>query len=760
MDIDQEQGLPINEASFKHIFENVAAGMALVSPEGIFLNINSFFCRMTGYDKDQLIGRNFEEITYREDLHIGSEIVNALLSEESETAHFEKRYVRANGEIFWARVTSFLARGDDGEPLYFAIQFTEITETKTLIGQLRETAWQLSKAQEMSKVGHWKLDAATLEVTGSDELFRIFGVGRDEANLDAFAAAVHPDDREYDLAHIRRGLEQGQSWDIEHRLLDREGKVKHVRAAGEATLKEDGQVESLFGTVQDISERKRVEEALRESEERVGAIVNNVADCVVTIDEESRIHSFNPAAERTFGYDKDEVIGKSVTILMEQPTRSQHELYFERYLRTGKARTIGTGAREITARHKEGSGVPLEIRVSEMTVDGRRMFVGAMRDITERKRAEEALRESEAQLAEAQNLANLGRWEWDLREGVNLCSAEKAAMLGLPPQACVLSEDDFLAFVHPDDREELRSRFARFLKDGQSYEMDYRIIRQDGKTCTLHERTKAVTDGQGRVTHIIGTVQDITERKRAEEQLRLALMDAEQANQAKSDFLATMSHELRTPLNAIIGFSDMIEGQFFGALGSEKYREYARDIQKSSKHLLALVNDILDLSAIEAGKQLPVKEDLIVKDVAADCTPIIANAASEKNIEFSVEVPDDLPPLCADRRAVKQILLNLLSNAVKYTPEDGKIMLKAKAANGIHTLEVSDTGMGVPAEKLSNLTDPFVRTESDPHKSHEGTGLGLAIVKSLVDLHGGELDINSDVGIGTTVTVTLPNEAR
>jgi signal transduction histidine kinase len=249
---------------------------------------------------------------------------------------------------------------------------------------------------------------------------------------------------------------------------------------------------------------------------------------------------------------------------------------------------------------------------------------------------------------------------------------------------------------------------------------------------------------------------DITERRRAEEDRRLALIDAEHANQAKSDFLATMSHELRTPLNAIIGFSDMIEGQFFGKLGSEKYLEYAHDIHNSSEHLLALVNDILDLSAIEAGKQPLVMEELVVREVAADCTPIIINAAFEKNISFSVEISDDLPPLLADRRAVKQILFNLLSNAVKYTTRDGKIVLKATAANGGHVLEVVDTGIGVPSEKLPGLTDPFVRSESDPHMAQEGSGLGLAIVKSLVDLHGGNLDIASEVGVGTSVSVYFP----
>ena len=284
------------------------------------------------------------------------------------------------------------------------------------------------------------------------------------------------------------------------------------------------------------------------------------------------------------------------------------------------------------------------------------------------------------------------------------------------------------------------------------------VATSDGRKLTVSSSARPVFDEDQNFLGYYGTATDVSEQRRAEEARDEALAEAEQANQAKSDFLATMSHELRTPLNAIIGFSEMIEAEYFGALGSEKYKEYAHDIHSSSEHLLSLINDILDLSAIEAGKQPLTKEDLIVKDLVADCTPIISSASNEKNIAFSVEVPDNLPLLFADRRAVKQILLNLLSNAVKYTPEGRKILLKISATVEFHSFEVSDTGIGVPAEKLSTLTNPFVRTESDPHQPQEGSGLGLAIVKSLVDLHGGELNIKSEVGRGTSVQVMLPSK--
>ena len=249
---------------------------------------------------------------------------------------------------------------------------------------------------------------------------------------------------------------------------------------------------------------------------------------------------------------------------------------------------------------------------------------------------------------------------------------------------------------------------------------------------------------------------DITQRKQMEDELQNALAEAERANQAKSEFLATMSHEFRTPLNAILGFSEMLHGQYFGPLGSHNYQEYAKDIHHSGEHLLALVNDILDIAAIEAGKRSMKKELFATVEVAGDAVKKLQPLAEEKSITLSLAVEDSAVEIFADRRSFVQIILNLLGNALKFTPAGGAIAINVDSEPGLRRLSVSDTGIGIPADKLKSIADPFSQTQSDPHLTQNGTGLGLSIVKSLAESHGGDIAIDSELGRGTTVTVTLP----
>jgi two-component system cell cycle sensor histidine kinase PleC len=236
---------------------------------------------------------------------------------------------------------------------------------------------------------------------------------------------------------------------------------------------------------------------------------------------------------------------------------------------------------------------------------------------------------------------------------------------------------------------------------------------------------------------------------------------AESANQAKSEFLANMSHELRTPLNAINGFSEMMAEEMFGPLGDPRYRSYARDILSSGQHLLALINDILDMSKIEAGKMSLNPEAMKMAEVVEDAVRLIRDRAEAAGLVVSVEIAPDAPMVEADYRAIKQVLLNLLSNAVKFTPRGGRVTIavdRLAPGDAPERVKVSvmDTGIGIAETDLARLARPFEQVESQQSKTQQGTGLGLALTKSLVELHGGRLDIKSKAGRGTTVSFTLP----
>jgi two-component system cell cycle sensor histidine kinase PleC len=234
---------------------------------------------------------------------------------------------------------------------------------------------------------------------------------------------------------------------------------------------------------------------------------------------------------------------------------------------------------------------------------------------------------------------------------------------------------------------------------------------------------------------------------------------AEEANAAKSKFLANMSHELRTPLNAIIGFSEIMEAQMFGPLGAEKYGEYSRDIKESGQYLLDVINDILDMSKIEAGGIRLNPEDVELDPVLADCMRVVWGRASEKRLVLKSDIAPAIR-LKADRRALKQITLNLLANAVKFTPEGGSVTVRGHVRAGMVTIVIQDSGIGIPKDALHKLGRPFEQVESQLTKRHQGSGLGLAIAKSLVEMHGGAMRIFSTLGKGTTVMVRLPLQAK
>jgi signal transduction histidine kinase len=283
------------------------------------------------------------------------------------------------------------------------------------------------------------------------------------------------------------------------------------------------------------------------------------------------------------------------------------------------------------------------------------------------------------------------------------------------------------------------------------------VHRRDGALIWITETCREVRTSTGRLLYYEGTVEDITERKRREEELRAAKETAETANRAKTEFLATMSHELRTPLNAVMGFAEIIHKEAMGAVNIPAYRDYAGNIHASGQHLLAVINDILDFVKAESGN-LPLEiETVDLASLTGGVIRLLENQAKSAGVCLIEKIPDGAVPCPGDERRLRQVLINLAGNAVKFTPSGGSVTLScAEAEGGQVRLEVRDTGIGMSAEDLAHVGEPFYQADSKLDRQYEGTGLGLAICQRLVKLHGGSMEIDSAPGQGTTVAVLLP----
>ena len=434
-------------------------------------------------------------------------------------------------------------------------------------------------------------------------------------------------------------------------------------------------------------------------------------------------------------------------------------------------------------RHADGHWVWLRARgqVIEDPEAAGPHLVGIAIDITEQKQLVQQSETADRRLRDAIETISEAFVLWDRDNRLVLCNSKYQQFLNLS-NAAVVPGSPYDAVISAAKHPVVRTRinmetdqrvgartFEAQLDDGRWLHINERRTKDGGYVSvgtdisSLKRHEERMMEGE---RELMATIADLRRSRQALEQQAQQLVNlaekyalekerAEAANQAKSEFLANISHELRTPLNAIIGFSEIMEGQMFGKLGSDKYAEYCQDIRKSGRYLLEVINGILDMSKIEAGHLSLEFVAIDVESIVDDATRIISARADERSIAVKRDLAGGLS-LTADKRALKQVLLNLLSNAVKFTPENGEITLSGRCGDGYVEFAISDTGIGIPKGHLMKLGRPFEQVENQFTKSHTGSGLGLAISRSLVEMHGGALEIDSEEGRGTTVTFRLP----
>ncbi len=503
-------------------------------------------------------------------------------------------------------------------------------------------------------------------------------------------------------------------------------------------------------------------------EEETRSIVEHMEDCVVTSDEDGIILSTNPVMEKIFGYTRDEVIGQDLGILMAEPYRSKHVGYMVRYRLTGQGQEYVSGAhgigigREVEGLHKNGEPIALYLAVSEYFVGGKRYFTGLMRDIRERKQAEQALRGSEQRLRAI--VDNMAAFVGEMTPNGILVEINRAALDagGLQSQDVIGKRlEETWWFSHsPVVQAQIREDIERALC-GQIVRHDLDVRMVGGSLMTIDFMLVPVYGTNGQVVNLIPSGVDISERVHIMKDLEQARLDAEQANRAKSTFLAAMSHEIRTPMNGVIGMADVLQQTSL----SGHQMEMVNLIRESAFALLEIIEDILDFSKIEAGKLEIEREPMSVVDVVEKACGTVESLAARKDVELTLFIDPAIPEeVLGDALRLRQVLVNLTNNAIKFSrlqQQPCRVSVRALLAEHgpdqmIVEFRIADNGIGMSEEVLARIFTSFTQGDASTTRRFGGSGLGLAISHHLVELMGGEIIVQSTQDKGSTFTVRLP----
>jgi len=533
---------------------------------------------------------------------------------------------------------------------------------------------------------------------------------------------------------------------------------------------ESGKVTRLAIIARDITDYKRAEEALRESEVKLRSIFNSSPNAITVTDLNGTILECNQMTLEIHGCSsKDEILGKNAAEFIAEEDHGRAAENMRKTLEQGFVKNV-----EYTLVTKDGQPFPGELSASPMTDSSGNPtgFVAVTRDITERKRAEEALRKSEAKFRYIFDSGMIGIIYWNLEGNITDANEAFLNMVGYTKEELLTGKASWKNMTPPEYSDLEAKAIEEIVQRGviTPYEKEY--IRKDGSRIPIILGAAKLEEYEGTG---VGFVLDITERKRAEEELEkyrhhletlveertaeLSRVNAElvRANRLKDEFLANMSHELRTPLNVILGMSESLQEEVYGSL-NDRQRHSLHMIGESGHHLLTLIIDILDLAKIGAGKLELEINPVLVESTCQAALRLTKQLAHKKRLKVSSMFDSHVTTIHVDGRRLKQILVNLLNNAVKFTPEGGKVGLEVEGDSEQQTVHftVWDTGIGIAPEDMERLFQPFVQLDASLSRKYEGTGLGLALVSRIVDLHGGSVSVESEVGQGSRFTVSLP----
>ena len=736
------------EGATRLVVDSIPGLVALLTAAGDVQFANRQIIEYTGRSIDELQHWGTNDTVHPEDL---PHVIQAFTQSIASGTPYEivQRLRRSDGVYRWFQNNGFPLRDPSGQILRWCVLLTDIDERRRAEDALRE-----SEREARLIVDSIPGFVAAFTPNGELEfvnrpILEYFGKTLEELKRWGTGGMTHPDDLPRVVELFRHSMASGEPFDFELRARRFDGVYHWFRSRGRPLRDANGHIVRWFNLLIDIDERRRAEQELRRSEARKAAILDSSLDCIVTMDHEGGITEFNPAAERTFGYRRDAVVGRQLADVIIPPAlRERHRQGFARYLASGQSRVIGKRI-EMTAVRADGSEFPVELAITRIPLDGPPSFTGYLGDITERKRAEEELRRSEAFLAEAQRLSRIGSFSWRAAADEHVWSEQMYRIFEIDRDVRVTLEV-IGTRIHPEDWSTFKEQVARSRRGDVDLE-----IRLQMPDCTV-KYVHAVSHCR-RVSgqlEVVGAVQDVTQRRLAEE--ALAKVRSELASVARATsfgaLTASIAHEVNQPLAGIITNASTC----LRMLGAEPpdvdgARETARRTIRDGNR----ASDVITrLRALFSRKEVTL-ESLDLNDATREVIALSLSELHRHRVVLQSDLADDLPIISGDRIQLQQVILNLLRNAsdamvdVHGRPRLALIRTAREDGNRVR-LSVRDAGIGVTPQSMDSLFDAFYSTKSG------GMGIGLFVSRSIIERHQGRLWAESNDGPGATFSFSIP----
>ncbi len=766
---ESEEQARRQNAELENIYQATPVGLSLLDRDFRFVRLNETMAKIEGASVAQALGRTAREVTpkmadrlepvFKRVIRTGRPIMNLEIRAENP---------REPGvERDWL-ASYYPVKAADGSVQGVGCVVLDITERKRAEEAVRESEERLRQAAQAGSFGLYSVNLRTGENYWSPELRRIFGLSDDDAVvLDSSLGLIHPDDREETTRVVEAALDPRGDGEFEHEFRAQlpDGSTRWALARGKTLFSGNGRrrkATRIIGVAFDITARKEAEERLHESEELFRTIfdLSGIGNLQIDPSTGGFIRA-NREFRDWLGYSEGELSEMKLEEVVHPDDLEDKLANIGRLLR-GEVDEHFTEARCV---RKDGA-IVWGLITSRILRDasGRPLgAVTAVTDITERKRAEEALRESERRLKLSLAAGRAGTWEWRIKEDKLIGSDEYYDLYGMAPGDLEPTLDNFILCVHPEDRDRILAEMSEVLQERKDADLEFRFIRAGGEARWAHSSAQLTLDEAGEPEMMVGIMIDITERKQAEmerEDLlrkeRDAREQAEAANRGKDEFVAMVSHELRSPLNAMLGWSKILKK---GGVDAKTQAHAVEVIERSARAQQTLIEDLLDMARIVGGKLRLETRPVSLARVVEAAADVVRPAAEAREIELRQFI-NSADEVTGDPDRLQQVVWNLLSNAVKFTTRGGSIEVILERVGASAQITVTDTGRGIKAEDLPFIFDRFRQADSSGSRRFAGLGLGLALVKHLVELHGGQVYADSlGEGKGASFIVRLPVRA-